>query len=143
MKITRSALLPFAAVQMFDLVADIDSYSEFLSWCKTSQILGKTDAQVEAQLGIRLAALSMVFSTRNRLVPHQMIEMQLLDGPFKTLHGQWLFESLDPSACKVSLELDFEFESVFMQKFLSPKFKSLIGSQLDAFKQRADFIYGK
>ena len=142
MKITRSALLPFAADKMFDLVADIDSYAEFLSWCNSSDVLQQQDDLVEARLGIRLAGLSMSFSTRNKMLPNRRIDMHLLSGPFKTLGGYWQFESLNSNASKVSLELEFEFDSMVTQKLLSPKFKSLISSQLDAFQQRAEVIYG-
>ena len=142
MKIMRSALLPYAAEQMFDLVADIESYAEFLSWCNSSEILRRNNNEVEAELGIRMGGMTLSFSTRNRLLAHQCIEMQLVKGPFKTLYGQWLFESLNDNASKVSLELEFEFHSLLTKKLLSPKFKSLISSQLDAFQQRADIIYG-
>lgn len=142
MKITRSALLPYAAQQMFDLVADIDAYAEFLSWCNTSTVLQRNSNEVEAELGIRMAAMNLTFSTHNRLLRHERIDMRLASGPFKTLAGHWLFESLDVAACKVSLELDFEFDSLITQKLMTPKFKSIVTSQLDAFQQRAKFVYG-
>ena len=142
MKIRRSALLPFTAEQIFNLVADIASYSEFLAWCKSSTILESSNDEVVAELGVRMAGFNIAFSTRNYLSPNERIDMILANGPFKQLGGFWQFQNLDENATKVSLEIEFEFDNVITQKLMAGKFKSIVSAQLDAFQQRAHFVYG-
>jgi ribosome-associated toxin RatA of RatAB toxin-antitoxin module len=78
----------------------------------------------------------------NTLTPYQLIEMKLLDGPFDELCGEWRFESLGANAAKVYLELEFSFKSMLLDMTISPVFKSIANSQLDAFVDRAKSIYG-
>ena len=68
--------------------------------------------------------------------------MALLDGPFDELSGEWRFESLGDSAAKVYLDLEFSFKSIITDMTISPLFKSIVNSQLDAFVERAKHIYG-
>ena len=108
MTIKRSATVPYSAAQMYELVNDVDAYPEFLPWCKASQVLSRTADEVRATLHVSKAGIEKSFSTCNRLRPNKMIEISLLDGPFKHLHGFWRFQALDLKRCKVSIDLEFE-----------------------------------
>jgi len=127
---------------MFELVNNIDDYSQFLNWCDSSSILNQSDDQITASVQINQGGLKQSFSTLNTLTPYKSIEMQLLDGPFDELLGEWRFETLGENASKVHLTLQFKFKSMLIDMALSPIFKSIANSQLDAFVARAKYIYG-
>ena len=127
---------------MFELVNNIDDYSQFLNWCDSSSILNQSDGQITASVQINQGGLKQSFSTLNTLTPYKSIEMQLLDGPFDELSGEWRFETLGENASKVHLTLQFKFKSMLIDMALSPIFKSIANSQLDAFVARAKYIYG-
>ncbi len=127
---------------MFELVNNIDDYSQFLNWCDSSSILNQSDDQITASVQINQGGLKQSFSTLNTLTPYKSIEMQLLDGPFDELSGEWCFETLGENASKVHLTLQFKFKSMLIDMALSPIFKSIANSQLDAFVARAKYIYG-
>ena len=127
---------------MFELVNNIDDYSQFLNWCDSSSILNQSDNQITASVQINQGGIKQSFSTLNTLTPYTSIEMQLLDGPFDELSGEWRFETLGENASKVHLTLQFKFKSMLIDMALSPIFKSIANSQLDAFVSRAKYIYG-
>ncbi len=127
---------------MFELVNNIDDYSQFLNWCDSSSILNQSDDQITASVQINQGGLKQSFSTLNTLTPYKSIEMQLLDGPFDELSGELRFETLGENASKVHLTLQFKFKSMLIDMALSPIFKSIANSQLDAFVARAKYIYG-
>jgi ribosome-associated toxin RatA of RatAB toxin-antitoxin module len=140
--ISKSAIVPYTPQQMFELVNNIDDYSQFLNWCDSSSILNQSDNQITASVQINQGGLKQSFSTLNTLTPYTSIEMQLLDGPFDELSGEWRFETLGENASKVHLTLQFKFKSMLIDMALSPIFKSITNSQLDAFVSRAKYIYG-
>jgi ribosome-associated toxin RatA of RatAB toxin-antitoxin module len=140
--ILKSAIVPYTPQQMFELVNNIDDYSQFLNWCDSSSILNQSDDQITASVQINQGGLKQSFSTLNTLTPYKSIEMQLLDGPFDELSGEWRFETLGENASKVHLTLQFKFKSMLIDMALSPIFKSIANSQLDAFVARAKYIYG-
>ncbi len=100
--ISKTALIPYSAEKMYDLVADVDSYEQFLPWCGASEILDKTDDEVTGRVEIQHLGLNKTFTTLNRMQKNKLIEMRLLDGPFKQLHGFWRFDALDENGCKIS-----------------------------------------
>jgi len=140
--IRKSALVPYTAEQMYALVDDIDSYSEFLPWCRTSQELSRTDEQVRASIEIAHSGLHKSFTTVNRLQHGKMIEMRLVEGPFKHLEGYWRFDGLGEEGCRVSLDLEFEFASKFLGMTVGPLFTQIANSLVDAFIKRARQIHG-
>lgn len=140
--IKKSALVPYTAEQMFLLVDDIPAYAEFLPWCKGAKEIQRSEQEVEASLEIAHSGVHKSFTTRNRLDKPQRIEMELVEGPFKKLHGVWTFEQLGDSGAKVSLVLEFEFSSKLLSLTFGPVFGKIAGSQVDAFVQRAEKCYG-
>ena len=97
---------------------------------------------VEASLFISHSGLNKEFTTQNQNTAFNKIQMHLVNGPFKNLDGIWLFESLSESACKVSLNLEFEFSSKIISITLGPIFNKMANSLVDAFIKRADAVYG-
>jgi len=141
-EINRSALVPYSAEQMFVLVDDIDSYPKFLPWCKSTTIYNRDEGQVEASIEMAKAGINKSFTTRNTLHGSELIEMQLVDGPFKELQGYWRFETLDEKACKVSLDIQFEFSNKILSMSVGPVFSQICNTLVNAFVGRAREIYG-
>ena len=134
--------MPFSPQQMYELVNNINDYPQFLNWCEGASILNQSDDQITASVQINKGGLKQTFSTLNTLKPFRLIEMQLLDGPFEQLSGEWRFEPLGENAAKVFLNLQFKFKSKLLDMSLSPIFTKIANSQLDAFVARAKKIYG-
>jgi len=141
--INKTALIPYSAAKMYDLVADVDSYQHFLPWCGGSKILSQTDDEVQGQVRIQHMGMDKTFTTLNRMQKNKMIEMKLIDGPFKQLQGFWRFDSLDENACKISLDLEFEFSNKIMSLAFGPIFSQIANSMVDAFCKRAIAVYGQ
>lgn len=135
--ISRQALVPFSAEQMFQLVDDIEHYAEFLPWCKSTTVHERDEDSVSASIEIAKAGLNKTFTTKNLNQPGKMIEMRLLEGPFKHLQGFWRFEALDEQACKVSLDMEFEFSSRLLSATLGPVFSQICNTLVEAFVNRA------
>lgn len=141
-EIHKTALVHYAPQQMYALVDDIGAYAEFLPWCSESRVLQRDTTSVEASLGISYGKLNKTFTTRNLNTPHHLIEMQLVDGPFKRLHGKWTFTPLGDDGCKVELRLEFEFSNRLLDMTVGPVFSQIANSLVDAFSQRAKQVYG-
>ena len=140
--ITRSALVMYSAEQMFDLVNDVRRYPEFLDGCKNTEVINEGDDFIEARLTIAKAGLNQSFSTHNRLIRPEKMEMELLDGPFTRFHGVWHFQKLSDQACKVSLDMEFEVTNKLTGVALGAVFKQVANMMVDAFVKRAKVIYG-
>lgn len=140
--IHQELVVPFTVSQMFDLVNDIRSYPQFVPYCKSTEILSETDDEVKATLVLAGGGFQKSFSTCNRLQKDKMIEISLLDGPFKNLEGFWRFESVD-RGCKVGLDLEFEFSNKLLGMAFGPVFSQVANALVDAFSKRAEVVYGR
>ena len=142
-KVSRSALVPYSAAQMFSLVSDVEAYPEFLPWCSDAVVHSHKGDVVEGTLEMQRVGLKQRFRTRNILLENESIDMGLVDGPFKRLSGGWRFQELGDAGSKVSLELEFEFESRLADGLMGPFFEEICNSLVGAFVQRADALYGR
>ncbi|UTV27207.1 SRPBCC family protein [Photobacterium atrarenae] len=140
-QISRSALVPFSAKKMFELVNDVESYPAFLPGCSGTKILESSEQHMMAAVDVSKAGIRKTFVTRNSLTHGSKIDMQLVDGPFRTLVGGWHFIELDADACKVELKLDFEFTNGLVEAAFGKVFKELTGNMVSAFTQRAREVY--
>lgn len=128
---------------MFDLVADVESYPEFLPWCGHAHSESLTEDEDHATVEIAKGGIRKSFTTRNLLDRGHSIKMHLVEGPFRRLEGIWCFEVLDESACKVSLNLEFEFSNRLVEATLGRAFGEIANTLVDAFCKRAVQVYGK
>lgn len=140
--IHRSALLPYPAQALFDLVNDVASYPQFLPWCSASEVLEVSETHMRASLAVAKGGLSQRFVTHNALVSGQSIELNLQEGPFTQLHGHWEFKALGEKACKISLDLTFDYAGPLVRATLGPLFNQAANTLVDAFCQRAKELYG-
>ncbi len=142
--ISRNALVPYTVEEMYALVDDIESYSEFLPWCRSTDVLERTPDEVKASIEIAKGALNKSFTTLNRMQKNKVIEMRLVKGPFKHLEGFWRFDALKGNtASKISLDLDFEFESKLVALAAGSVFNQIANTMVDAFCKRAIEVYGE
>lgn len=142
-EVTRSALVPYTAEQMFALVEDIERYPEFVPWISSAQKLESTGDQVTGRLEMHRAGVRETFTTRNWLKRPTEMLMTLVDGPFKTFEGRWSFTSLGDKGVKVGLTIRFEFANAMLGMLLSRAFEKNCGEMVDAFVARARAVYGK
>ena len=140
--VNRSALVPYKAQEMFVLVDDVAAYPEFLPWCSSAEVHSRSDDVVEATLELQKGAVSKTFTTRNTRREFEAIELALVGGPFKHLRGGWRFKDLGDAGSKVSLDLEFEFESRLTDMVFGPFFEETCNSLVDAFSKRAAVVFG-
>jgi ribosome-associated toxin RatA of RatAB toxin-antitoxin module len=141
MKIARTALVTHSAMDMYRLVEGVSAYPQFLSWCTDTVVHEQSDELQNASLTVLVAGVKQKFTTINTLVVGQRVEMNLLKGPFKNLHGQWLFLQLGDEGCKISLELDFEMTSGLMASVFGKGFGKVADRLVDDFCKRAEQVY--
>jgi ribosome-associated toxin RatA of RatAB toxin-antitoxin module len=142
-EVTRSALVPYSAEQMFALVEDIERYPEFVPWISGAQKLQSTPDQVTGKLEMQRAGVRETFTTRNFLKRPSEMLMTLVDGPFKTFEGRWSFTPLGEKGVKVGLTIRFEFANAMLGMLLSRSFEKNCAEMIDAFVARARDVYGK
>ena len=135
--IERSALLAHPVEQVFDLVADIERYPEFLKGCVGADILKRDDDEVTATLRLSRAGISHGFTTQNRMQRPHRIDLALVDGPFSHFAGHWSFLALGDGACKTTLQLHFELASGIASVAAGKLFDKVALDLVDAIVNRA------
>jgi ribosome-associated toxin RatA of RatAB toxin-antitoxin module len=141
MKIARTALVTHSALDMYRLVERVPSYPQFLSWCTDAVVHEQSNDLQKATLTVLVAGVKQHFTTINTLVLGECVEMKLLKGPFKNLHGYWRFVQLGDDGCKISLELDFEMSSGLVSSMFAKGFGKVADRLVDDFCKRAELVY--
>lgn len=140
-QVNRSALVSFSAQQMYDLVNDVENYPEFLPGCSGSKLIESSDTALVASVDVSKAGIKKTFTTSNTMEPGRKITLTLVDGPFKSLSGYWLFTPLDELACKVELCLEFEFSNKLIEMAFGKIFNELTNNMVNSFTLRAKQVY--
>jgi ribosome-associated toxin RatA of RatAB toxin-antitoxin module len=140
--VSRSALVPFSAGQMFDLVEGVEQYPQFLPWCSGTAVSHRDPLITRATININYRGIKQSFSTENRKQPPELMSIRLAEGPFRALDGEWRFTPLGADACRIDFRLNYEFSSTLLEKLVGPVFGHIAGTMVDAFLKRADSIYG-
>lgn len=142
--LNRSALVPYTPAEMFALVDDIESYPQFLPWCRSTKVLSRDEDEVYATIELARGALHKSFTTHNRMQKNKIIEMRLVEGPFHHLEGFWRFDSINNSeGCRVSLAMEFEFSNRLIGLALGPIFSEIANTLVDSFCEYARKHYGQ
>jgi len=139
--------LPYSAAQMFDLVADVARYPEFLPWTAAARIRSRGPIEggevMEADLVISFKVFRERFGSRVVLYPGQgRILTEYLDGPFKHLKSVWSFQDAASGGCEVSFEVDFEFKNPILAGIIGIVFNEAMQRVVRAFEARAKGLYG-
>ncbi len=140
-KVSRSALVPYSAAQMYELVKDVEKYPSFLPWCHDAEVHIDGGDFLEASLELRRGKIGKRFRTRNVLQPNESLGIELVGGPFRHMSGGWTFQQLGDAGCKVALVLEFEFENKATDVIFGRFFENTCNSLVDSFTRRAAEMY--
>jgi len=120
---------------------DIEAYPSFLPWLHEARILEQHDDELTAELVAEFAGLRHAFRTVDRFLPPKLVEVRLLEGPFRHLDSLWTFEPVGEHSCRVHFSIEFEFKSTMLGQVASPVFSSACRSMVHVFEQRAMALY--
>ncbi|MCR9148800.1 MAG: type II toxin-antitoxin system RatA family toxin [Rhodobacteraceae bacterium] len=140
--------LPYTAQQMYDLVADVARYPEFLPWTAAARIRSRTPRPdgsevMEADLVISFKVFRERFGSRVTLWPERMrIDTEYLDGPFRYMKSDWRFRDLPEGGCEVEFFVDFEFRNAILQRVIGVVFDEAMRRVVRAFEERAKALHG-
>jgi len=136
--------LPYTPEQMYDLVADIEQYGEFLPWCIGCRKTKHDGNVIEADLIIGYKLIREKFKSKVVVIPKQDIRVEYLSGPLKTLSNQWKFmPGEDGQGCLIDFYVDFEFKNPMLQGLVTLFFDKAVTRMVSAFEQRAEKLYEK
>jgi coenzyme Q-binding protein COQ10 len=140
--------LPYSAAQMYDLVADVAAYPDFLPWTAAARIRSRSPIPggevMEADLVISFKVFREKFGSRVTLWPEvQRIDTEYLDGPFRHMKSTWAFRDLDEGGCEVDFFVDFEFRNRILQGVIGVVFHEAMLRVVKAFESRAAQLYGQ
>jgi|TARA_B100000780_G_scaffold55217_1_gene34704 coenzyme Q-binding protein COQ10 len=137
--------LPYTANQMYDLVADVVNYPEFLPWCAASRIKTVTSDGPRDIMTVDLIISFKVFRERftSKVVLHSdglFVDTEYLDGPFKYMKSTWQFVDVE-GGCTVEFFVDFEFKNAILQRVIGLVFNEAMQRIVRAFEARASILY--
>ena len=135
-------LLPWTAEQLYDLVADVSRYPEFLPWCVAVRITRRDDHVFWADLMIGFRLIRESYTSRVTLVPDREIHTVCTAGPFRNMEGSWRFVPQDDGGCLVDFAIDFEFSSRLLQRTLGSLYLEATRRLVRSFEDRARVLYG-
>lgn len=141
-------ILPYDTLQLFSLVADIEKYPEFLPWVTAARILEKNESEIKGELVVRFGAFHGKYISRiflemppDKISPGK-ISVQLLEGPFRYLSNNWMFEPVASDSTRIHFDIDFAFNSGILEKMAELFFAKAARKMVSAFEKRAKELYG-
>jgi ribosome-associated toxin RatA of RatAB toxin-antitoxin module len=142
-RISTNERLPYSPKQMYDLVNDTTSYPLYLPLCSHVQVHSKTAHSETATITLSKGKVKLQFTVINSMEEGKRIDMKLVEGPFKRLKAEWLFNPIGHRESEVSFDLEFEFSNPLLNAAFGGLFKSMVGSMVEAFSKQAVLRYGK
>lgn len=134
--------LPWSPEQMFDLVADVRRYAEFLPWVVATRIRSDSDAEMVADMMVGFSALREKFTSRVHKARPHTITVEYLDGPMKSLSNTWRFAPREGGGCRIDFECDFSFRNALFERLAGQYLDRAFRKMVTAFETRADRLYG-
>jgi len=134
--------LPYSAEQMYDLVADVARYSEFLPWVVATRVRSDDETEMVADMLIGFSALREKFTSRVTKERSRRIKVHYVDGPLSDLDNVWEFRPLDDGGCEIDFAVDFTFRSSMFEKLAGQYFDKAFRKLVAAFETRAEALYG-
>ncbi len=141
-KHTETRRLPYTPEQMFDLVADVGRYGEFLPWVSAVRVRSNSETEMVADLIVGFKGLRETFSSRVEKQRPEHIRVDYLEGPLKHLHNDWQFRPDGQGGCLVDFEVDFTFKSRVFEMLAGQVFDRALRMMINAFEERAARLYG-
>jgi coenzyme Q-binding protein COQ10 len=140
--IQQTRVLPYSAEQMFDLVADVGRYGEFLPWVIATRVRSDSETEMVADMLVGFKALREKFTSRVEKTRPSEIRVHYIDGPLKDLDNHWKFRPLGPESCEVDFHVDFAFRNALFEKLAGQYFDKAFRKMVAAFEERASQLYG-
>lgn len=140
--VQKSVLIEHSAQQMFELVDRVEDYPQFLPWCSETRLDFRDERKTVATLHISYLSVKSHFTTENTKEYPVHMSINLVDGPFRRLEGEWRFKPLGDRACKIDFQLSYEFSSKLFEKIIGPVFSQIANTFVEAFVKRAGQVYG-
>ncbi|AVO50399.1 ubiquinone-binding protein [Melaminivora suipulveris] len=143
--VNKSVAIWYSPEEMFALVTDVARYPQFLPWCDHARVLTEDEQGMTAEVGIALGGIKKAFVTRNTHEAGRRVKMELVEGPFSQLDGDWQFHPVGDGserACRVELTLRYGFDSRALAALVGPVFDRIAATLVDAFIKRAEQVYG-
>jgi len=134
--------LPYTPEQMFDVVADVAAYPDFLPWCVATRIRSSDDNLLVADMVVGFKVIREQFTSRVTLDRPRRIDVEYRNGPFKYLENHWIFEPAEGGGCRVDFHVDFEFRSKLLDVAMGKVFTEAVHRMVAAFEKRAEMLYG-
>ena len=134
--------LPYSAEQMFDLVADVARYGEFLPWVKATRVRSDTESELVADMLVGFSAIREKFTSRVDKRRPEEIRVHYIDGPLRDLDNRWQFKALGPQECEIDFSVDFAFRNALFEKLAGQYFDRAFHKMVAAFETRAAQLYG-
>lgn len=141
-KHSETRALPYTPEQMFDLVADVGRYGEFLPWVSAVRVRSNSDTQMVADLIVGFKGLRESFTSRVEKQRTGHIRVDYLEGPLKHLHNDWKFRSDGKGGCLVDFCVDFQFKNRVFEMLAGQVFDRALRKMINAFEERAARLYG-
>ena len=133
-------VLPYTPEQLFDVVADVRRYPEFLPWCVGARVVSRTDNELVADLTIGFKLFRETFRSHVTLERTAHVHVRYLNGPFRYLNNHWRFTAV-PNGTEVDFFVDFEFRSRLLQAVIGTVFNEAVRLMVRAFERRAYVLY--
>ncbi len=140
--IRETRVLPYSCEQMFDLVADVARYKEFLPWVVATRVRSDSETEMTADMVVGFKNLRESFTSKVSKQRPEMIDVQYIDGPLKDLDNRWYFEALPGGGCKVDFSVDFTFKNRVFEALAGQYFDRAFRKMVTAFEDRAMQLYG-
>lgn len=140
--IRETRALPYSAEQMFDLVADVARYHEFLPWVIATRVKSDSETEMVADMLVGFKALREKFTSRVIKDRPNRIEVIYVDGPMRDLDNVWHFRALPDGGCELDFCVDFSFRNMMFEMLAGQYFDRAFRKMVAAFEQRADALYG-
>jgi coenzyme Q-binding protein COQ10 len=134
-------IVPYRPEQLFDLVADVAKYPQFLPWCAAARVRSRTPTELVADITVGFGPFRETFTSRDRLERPGHIQVSYEHGPFRYLNNHWVFLPHD-QGCEVDFFIDFEFRSRILQAAIGVVFNEAVRRMVGAFMKRAADVYG-
>lgn len=134
--------LPYSVEQMFDLVADVKSYEQFLPWVMAIRVRSDSETEMMADMIVGFSGLREKFTSRVLKHRPNAITIDYIDGPLKHLHNEWKFNENADGGCKVDFMVDFAFRNSLFDKLAGQMFDMALRQMIGAFEKRAAILYG-
>jgi coenzyme Q-binding protein COQ10 len=134
--------MPWSAEQMFDLVADVGRYGEFLPWVVATRVKSDTGTEMIADMLVGFSALREKFTSRVEKQRPHAITVHYVDGPMKDLANNWLFREIGPHECEIDFRVEFAFRNPLLQKLAGQYLDKAFRKMVAAFETRAAALYG-